>query len=78
MDINKAMKICIDNGIKAYVIPSKEKIFKIGLYNEKEDKTKIFNTDSKGNKIVSDDKANEAVTKTYIYYAKKITSQGNK
>lgn len=60
-DINKAMQICHKNGVKVYPIP--------GFYIE------VSAPGSKPKKIdkkLTQKEVNEAITKTYIYYAKKL------
>ena len=67
IDINKAMSICVRNGVKVYPVPS-GKLFKVEVYKE-DDVTKIYD------KAVSSKEVASAVRKTYIAYAKAILKE---
>jgi len=61
MDINKAMSICINKDIKVY--PENGYVYVSGI----EDEPKKFNLKPSNSK-----KLNEALEKTYIFYANKV------
>lgn len=64
MDINKAMQICIKNNVKVY--PLNGYVYASGFTDE----PKKFD-----NKPVNNKDLNDALTKTYIFYAKKLSIQ---
>lgn len=62
MDINKAMQVCIKNNVKVY--PLNGYVYVSGFT----DVPKKFD-----NKPVNNKDLNDALTKTYIFYAKKLS-----
>ena len=63
MDINEAMVICFKNNVKVY--PHKGKIHVAELNKQ----TIVYDK-----KLLNPKDINNAMTKTYIYHAKKITT----
>lgn len=64
MDINKAMSICFKNDIKVYpVIQNRKQKVAVSFKNKQ---IKLFD------KVLSGKDLNEALVKTYIFYAKKL------
>jgi hypothetical protein len=63
VEINEAMSVCHNNGIKVYPIHVKGK-WQVEVNN----KTVI----SKGKKLYSAKKINEVIKKTYIYLAERV------
>lgn len=70
MDVNKAVKICHDDGLKVWGVNSKGKMFvQVSEVIEGLPKPKITSS----NKIHSShDSLNKAISDTYIYFANKI------
>ena len=75
MNISKAMKICHDNNVKVY---PKGELININVY-----KFYIYRNDFKINKSITVrpkqkdgfKELNEAIEKTYIFYAKKLCNE---
>lgn len=65
MEINDAMNICFKNKIKVYPVIENRRQKVAVSFNDK--KPKVFDT------VVSGKELNEALTKTYIFYANKLT-----
>lgn len=65
MNINKAMSICFRNKIKVYpVLSKKTKLFRIAV--------SVFGKEKVIRKDITQKEINNSMTKTYIYYAKKL------
>lgn len=72
MEINQAMLTCHKNGIKVYPIPNTRLGTQIEVKKNEEEPIRYKK------RLNSHEDVNEAVKKTYIHFATKITKQSNK